>query len=808
MIGRALWIVLLSCAAAHAESGAWNGYRALGVSDAQSSALEFVTVEALRKGGLLDDITIDSRVTQRCDVSVNCHCEALRQRGVRYGGFGTLARLGQQWTIELTLIDAHDCTVGNTSFTNESLADADVAPRIAQLAVHLTTPPHEVARTATGTERSVDTTPAVVTTFTRTQLRELQIRTLDDLLPLVPGYEVIDTNWGGIILNQGLQNTLLFLANGVPLVNGLGNFRTLGREFRTSLTGIDRIEIVRSPGSVVWGQNAFLGVINLITDVPTRRQAGVEAGLLAGSLDTENLWVRGGQNRGSYSFVAAVDAGRRVGPSTRVLDSPQAVIGVSPIPFGNSGQTHPRPDYWLDALVRFAIGDTADFFVENLTSDINYEISPFGPLLDDGHGGYWKKTHRLYMATLSHPLYDEPGAKLTGRARASRYEYYSDENFAVQPAWPDGPEPGPMDPRDLRLGLRSLQGNDEPRVAHQLDLRVVHDYDVAFQNRLTAGIDLLHQHTPDSLATLTGIDQEPAMEVKSFGAKHFATLAAFALEELMPLPWLALSGGARLQLDKPYIAANPWRPAASFQGGAAIKRGPLGAKVIYSEGLRPPDAVQVFSTVGTKGNPELRPERSRALAAAVDIELLPIVHVRIGGDLTRISDVILNDPIVGDPTFAYIPVNKARIDIASAYTGLQLATSVVDAFVNYQITGMHESDPFGAGIPLARHTGAWAAIWRPLAALSLFTRGSFSSPRQLTVMTATDPRAPVTTSPTVRTAIGGTIADVFADVDLELSIDNPFLLEHDAPYKLDGTTTPLIERRRGTEVFVTLRYEH
>ena len=40
-----------------------------------------------------------------------------------------------------------------------------------------------------------------------------QIRSLDDLFPLVPGVDVVDANWGGLLVNQGLANTLLFLAD-------------------------------------------------------------------------------------------------------------------------------------------------------------------------------------------------------------------------------------------------------------------------------------------------------------------------------------------------------------------------------------------------------------------------------------------------------------------------------------------------------------------------------------------------------------------------------------------------------------------
>lgn len=805
-------IVMALAGTAAADSGAWDGFRALGVPDAQLAALGFVTADAMRQGGLVSEVVTDDAVAARCGVDVQCHCKELRAKHVRYGGFGSLGHLGDLWTIELTLIDAHACTVAATAYASEALTDTEVAPRLAALARQLATPEAEVAATATaGRERPIDATPAIVTTFTRAELRALQIRRLDELLPFVPGFDVVDANWGGLILNQGLANTLLFLADGVPLVNGLTNFRWLGRDFRTSFAHLDRIEVVRGPGSVLWGQNAFLGVVNLITDTPTRREPAVDAGITGGSLDTEEVWARGAQNRGSYAFTASVDVGRRVGSTTHVADSPQAVIGVAqPFPFGNGGDTDPDPDWWFDAMVRIAVRDRVAFTVENLTSDVAFEISPRGPLLDPGHGGWWHKTHRLYAVVANQPVWSAPGATIKLRGQASRYEYYSQENFAVQPVWPDGPVPAPGG-RDLRLGLRALQGNDRPRTANQLDVRAIYDFACSYQSHLTAGLNVLHLHTPDSLATLTGIDVDPAADVVSFHDKTFYTLSAYGYEELQPMTGLVLTAGARIQADKRYGHADApesaWQYTPSFQGGAAVVRGRFGGKLIYAEGFRPPDANSLFSTVGTKGNPELVAEHSRELAAEVHVEPTHAVTLRAGGNLTRLSDVIVLDPIVGDPNFAYTPVNKGQIDLASAFVEARVtALHDVDGFASYHATWIDESDPLGTGIPLARHTAAAAVVWRPLAALSVFARGQVVSPRRLDVFTASGPVA-VKTDPTIRTAIGVTLTDVWRGVDLDLMVDNPLLREHDAPYQVDGATAGLIERRRGTEVLATIRYE-
>ncbi|MDX2091316.1 MAG: TonB-dependent receptor [Kofleriaceae bacterium] len=805
------WLLLTAVtlvSTAHAETATWNGFRALGVPDEQVALLEYVTTNALDDPGLIDRIVTDSKVAERCGPDIACQCEAIRKKGVRYGAFGAMGKLGNSWTIELTLLDAHSCTITASGYFDETLADDAVGPRLTALAHKIATPSAEVAATATvtGQAKPIDATPAIVTTFTRSQLRALQLRNLEDLFPLVTGFDIVDASWGGVVLNQGLPSTLLFMADSVPLVNGLAQFRATQRDFRTSFAHVDRIEIVRGPGSVLWGQNAFLGVVNVIGETPTRRQPAVEAGLQVGSLDTQEVWVRGAQNRGRFAFAASVDVGRAVGPTIQVEDSPQAILGVpTPPPFGNGGATKPFPDRWIDAYVRFALANRIELTVQNLTNETFFEISTRGALLDADKPGYWKKTHRLYSLVGTEPLHEAEGAKLTLRGALSRYELYSWENFAVSPRYPDGPEPA-MGGLDVRNGVRSVQGNDDPRVAHYGDVRMIHDYTLGFENHLTAGMGVLHVHTPDSLATIVGVDTEPATHTVSFPEKDFVTVSGFAFDELTPLPWLVLDAGTRVQLEKPYADGAAWRFGARFQGGAAVRSGPLGLKAIYSEGFRQPDAVLLYSTVGTQGNPALQAELSREVAALASLELAPGAIVRAGGNITRISDLVVLGP-PDDPKFLYKPINSGRIDLVSGYVEAQLTSRQLDAFANFHVTDLDESAPVGTGIPLAKFTGAVAGIWRPIADVSLFVRGSFASPRRLRQYTADDPYKYVETSANIRSAVGLTLTDAIAGADFDLMVDNPLLQERASPYQLDGTTTYFIERRTGTEVRATLRYD-
>src|SRR5205085_381293 len=81
----------------------------------------------------------------------------------------------------------------------------------------------------------------------------------------VPGYSVAGTyNNRVLVLSDG------HITNDLSLGQGF-----IGRDFDTDLNDVERIEIVRGPGSVVYGSAAFLAVVNVVHRTP---RPGLHAG--------------------------------------------------------------------------------------------------------------------------------------------------------------------------------------------------------------------------------------------------------------------------------------------------------------------------------------------------------------------------------------------------------------------------------------------------------------------------------------------------------------------------------------------------
>ncbi|MFT3835981.1 MAG: TonB-dependent receptor plug domain-containing protein [Myxococcaceae bacterium] len=109
--------------------------------------------------------------------------------------------------------------------------------------------------------------PAVVTVFTREEIVASGARDLSDLLWLVPGFSqnvdvenVLGLSVRGIWSYEG---KVLLMVDGIDMTEQLYGNNPLGMHYLTQ--NIERVEIIRGPGSAVYGGNAGMAVISIIT---------------------------------------------------------------------------------------------------------------------------------------------------------------------------------------------------------------------------------------------------------------------------------------------------------------------------------------------------------------------------------------------------------------------------------------------------------------------------------------------------------------------------------------------------------------
>jgi outer membrane receptor for ferrienterochelin and colicin len=155
---------------------------------------------------------------------------------------------------------------------------------------------------ATASRQPMSRTPAVVSLITADDIRATGAVNLVDALRAVPGLYIRTDPFSNrpLIHFRGSKavNTLL-MVNGNPMKDLMWVFGIFWKGLPASI--IDRIEIIRGPGSALFGADAAAGVINVITKTAGKIQ-GTEAGLRVGSFDSKTSWLQHGSTINGYDI--------------------------------------------------------------------------------------------------------------------------------------------------------------------------------------------------------------------------------------------------------------------------------------------------------------------------------------------------------------------------------------------------------------------------------------------------------------------------------------------------------------------------
>jgi iron complex outermembrane receptor protein len=125
---------------------------------------------------------------------------------------------------------------------------------------------------ATKSKLNIDFVPGMVSVLHGKDLLARGIRTVYEALALIPGIELSMTNDGQYqVVVRGVGKTyssgkVKFLLNGVSF-NATLNATTTALVIPIDL--VDRIEVIRGPGSAIYGEFASVGVVNVITNKKT-----------------------------------------------------------------------------------------------------------------------------------------------------------------------------------------------------------------------------------------------------------------------------------------------------------------------------------------------------------------------------------------------------------------------------------------------------------------------------------------------------------------------------------------------------------
>src|ERR1043166_372525 len=221
---------------------------------------------------------------------------------------------------------------------------------------------------ATKTEIPISKAPSAVTVVTAKQISESGARTVPDILRLVAG---VNVRWNPMTQTIDIRgfgenpfaNRVLMLIAGAPVNSGdTGGFPLSPAFDLFPVENIKRIEVVRGPGSSLYGENAYWGVINIVT-LSGEDLAGGQAQLFGGARSTGLVNAMYGKKTASGSYLASVRAYQSQFPQEFWIDDKSKIRGTAVFLKGTRGD-------WQASLYRH--DDHLNGFAEVFPPDLGF----------------------------------------------------------------------------------------------------------------------------------------------------------------------------------------------------------------------------------------------------------------------------------------------------------------------------------------------------------------------------------------------------------------------------------------------------
>ena len=149
----------------------------------------------------------------------------------------------------------------------------------------------DVVYAASKYEQKVTEAPSSISIVTAEEIRKYGYRNFAEILQSIRGFQITNdrnylyANVRGFGLPGDYNSRILLLIDGHRMNENIYDQAKLGREFQLDIDLIERIEIVRGPGSSLYGTNALFAVINVITKQGSDL-GGLEASGEAGTFET------------------------------------------------------------------------------------------------------------------------------------------------------------------------------------------------------------------------------------------------------------------------------------------------------------------------------------------------------------------------------------------------------------------------------------------------------------------------------------------------------------------------------------------
>jgi iron complex outermembrane receptor protein len=660
----------------------------------------------------------------------------------------------------------------------------------------------ELVITPAMSEQKVASAPGAVTVITEEQIKAMGARTLSDVLRTVTGVYIstserhLERIWiRGI--RSGYNDKTLLLIDGVPqreLVYGhmfIDEYIPVGN--------IERIEVVRGPGSALYGTNAFAGVVNVITK------------------DTMGITVRSGFGTCATKKFTA-EAGEEFGPLKVNIFSRLYETEGDGTEFSDY---HERHTLQQDPVKANSFWVKSSIYGLQLNAKYLFYQHKF-PTHPDVPAEQWDRNWFWYKNSFLDLSYEyKIGENISALARGYWQHYDNPSFWQVYESYVDTLDGIPL--RDYvitydvwpykksQLAGGQVRFNLSLPLKHQVILGGEYDYEEIievrdlYKNRVTG--DTVSPYVPDTAEIPYDFYIAPMTH-------HNYT---WYIQDIWnPKELIGVTIGVRNDVHDVFGSSiNP-------RGGVVV--GPLKkiiVKLLYGQAFRAPSYRELYTYSANpswiQGNPDLKPEMIKTPEIELDYDITKNIRTRMNYYRSYCSDLIFRNysKVVDGDTVVMYDNSEKDIEVQGLEGLLKVSFRKLAGFFNYTYSEAKEEYSDKTLFDLPCKMSNFGLTYRPYDNLSLNTTISWvdSRPRRdddenIYNGTVIDPRYPDRMKrPDVPgyTTVNLTLQTRVKDFAISASVYNLLnQIQYDADYK---STQHFDIERPGRNFYLEISYK-
>ena len=451
-------------------------------------------------------------------------------------------------------------------------------------------------------EQKISEAPSAVSIITALDIKKYGYRTLADLLRSVRSFYVTyDRNYTymgvrGFGRPADYNTRILVLIDGHRANDNVYDGAYIGTESIIDIDLVDRVEVIRGPGSSLYGSNAFFAVVNVITK-RGRDLKGGEASAEAGSYSTY-------KGRATYG--------------DRFANGVEAIVSATG--YDSRGQRLYYTEYDAPATNNGVTSNTDYDRFQSLFAKISHHDMtlsgaylsrtkgiPTGAFFTDFNDPRNKTMDERAYLDLKYERSLSARTEVSARISFDRYRYEGDY---------------------LYTGIMNKDTGAGDWLS--TEVRVVRNY--FEKHRIIAGAEYQGNLKQDQ----ENYDVNPYLSIMPKDERRSRNAAVYVQDEITLSQSMILNAGVRY--DDFYTFGGTTNPRLALIYNTADRST---VKMLYGSAFRAPNAFELYwHTATTAANPELTPEKIKTYELVYEKYFAARTHASVAGYYYRISDLI------------------------------------------------------------------------------------------------------------------------------------------------------------------------